>query len=256
MENNLEIVEILKNILPADSEILKIADYYNIPAVIVSDFDNDKNIEIAVAYKNGYTKDYVSVSMLKYLNNNWTIVDTINQKAIGITDMLSVAAQTPGLNNLVIGWKIERFWSKLDIYKLDNFKLVSVLHDDIYYSRIAVEDIKTNRGRDGIYEFAVWKHDKLDAYNIDVYRLNGNNFVIAKDAYKEYFKSVVDYYKELMENQGVNEVYLYHLAKAESNIGKFKEAIDTLNLIIKLGKYYPSKQEVLDLKKKYEKELT
>ncbi|KMT22189.1 hypothetical protein [Clostridium cylindrosporum] len=250
MENQLEIIDNLQKILPSGAKILKIEDYYSTPAIIVADLDKDGVVEICVGYKLG---NNIYVAILKYTSKGWTIVDTIKGEGIGLSDMLAVAAETPSVNNLVIGWKLTKDRSKLSIYKFLQNKVVNILNQDVYYNKLEVEDMEVKGVRDGIYEFALWNHDKLDAYNINVYRLKNGKLEIYKDAYRGYFKGIVNYYLDLIDNQGANPIYLYHLANAEANSGRYNDAVNTLNALLDSGNPYPSREEVLKLKSNYEK---
>ncbi|KXZ39756.1 WG containing repeat-containing protein [Alkalithermobacter thermoalcaliphilus JW-YL-7 = DSM 7308] len=77
MINNLYSKDIIKRFLPPSSKILRMHNYHNKPAILISDFDKDKNIEIVVFYK---LHENVYISLLKNINKDWKIVSTLDGK--------------------------------------------------------------------------------------------------------------------------------------------------------------------------------
>lgn len=237
-----DLIDDIKNVIPKGSEILSIEDYYTRPAIISANLDKDE--VIIVAYKNNKE---VFISILTKRLSGFEIKATVKGKALGIKDLMAIPVESKNKKDLVVGWNLKGR-SKLAIYTYINGKFKSILDEDIYYNKLESGDMKGDNGYDGIYEFALWRSDDCDDYNINVYRLNNNKLVIAKDVYKNYFKDIVDYYLNEINEKGITNVRLFKLAKAEYLSGNSKEALNTLNSILYLEKPCISENEINKLK--------
>ncbi|MEG1414981.1 MAG: hypothetical protein RSA01_02705 [Clostridium sp.] len=231
MEEQLKLIENLEKVLPKDSKILIMQDYYNLPAVIVADFDSDSEVEIAVAHTLKNQKNKVCISLIKYNNGTWRVIDTIVLDGIGITDLLAAATQKKERIDIIVGSKVEKDKSILKVFQVDKSKLKHILNEDAKYSKLEVGNVKSNGEYDGINEIALWNKDKMDAYDIEIYRIKDGRLVKAEDAEEDYFKDIVKYYEEIIEYQGVNNTYLYHLALSEYKSRDYLSALNTLNSI-------------------------
>lgn len=231
VEEQLELIEKLESILPKDSKVLIMQDYYNIPAIIVADFDSDTEVEIVVAYTNKKLKNKVCISFLKYTNSDWKVIDTIIIEGLGITDLLAAATERKNKIDIIIGSKTDRDKSTLNVLEVKGNKLKHILNEVAKYSKIEVENVKANGEYDGINEIAIWNRDKMDAYDIEIYRIKNGKLVKAEDAEEAYFKDIVKYYEEIIEYQGINNAYLYHLALSEYKSRDYFKALNTLNSI-------------------------
>ncbi|MEF9951185.1 MAG: hypothetical protein RR840_04240 [Clostridium sp.] len=254
MEEQLELIEKLEKLLPKDSKIIIMQDYYYIPAIIVADFDSDSDVEIVLAYATKKYKNKVFICILKYISGDWRVMDTISVEGRGITDLLAAATEKVNKIDIIVGSKLDKDKSILKILEFKDNKLKSILNENTYYSKLEVENVKANGEYDGINEIALWNHNKMDAYNINIYRLKDGRLVEAEDAEEAYFKDITKYYEDIIDNQGVNNTYLYYLALSEYKSKQYSKALNTLNSINGfIDKEYRDK--ILNLKNSINKKI-
>ncbi len=249
MENN-EFFNEVKSTLPKGSEILTLKEYYNMPALIVSDLNGDNKAETIVAYK---FNNLIYVSVLEKVNDKWVLEDTEKYKGVGVSELLAIPIENKDVVNLVVGIKLESGLSKLYIYTFKNKKLVSSLNENVYYDKIEFEGTSEKATRGNVYDVIIWQHNDLNAYDVEVYVLEGGKLSPFKGNVERYFKRMEDYYLDLIDNEGPKEIYLYQLANAEFRAGEIRKAINTLNVLIQISS--GDKQKAINLKNKYEKML-
>ncbi|WP_051541860.1 WG repeat-containing protein [Clostridium lundense] len=241
----ISLIGFVQSFLPTGSKIIELESPYKRPAVIMADLDGDGAKEIIAAYKwQGET--YVIV--LKEHLRVWFVMDNIKGTGYNVTYLNAAPITSRNINNLIIGWQMGSIWSQLDILQWTRQGFKHIIPNNIYYSKIEVEDMPGVNGRDGIYEIALWVHDTGDAYKIEVYRWNGKGLAPSPDVYLYYFRRVVEYYKQKVKEMPGAAFYWYYLADAQFKAGMLCEALDSINVTISLGYEYPSKEDVMKLK--------
>ncbi|MGX9133170.1 hypothetical protein ACWV26_02170 [Rummeliibacillus sp. JY-2-4R] len=214
------------------------------PAILLADLDGDWINELIIAY-HYQNENYLMI--LKWSHGNWIPILNSKGAGYGITDLQAVPLTRPGVNTLIVGWRIGSIWSKLDLLQWMNHQFVHLPTNNIVYSKLEVEDMPGKYGRDGQFEMAVWVHDTGEAYKVQVYRLNGLVWSVAKDAYPYYFKKVAAFYKKQLQKDDYS-FYWYYLADAQMKAGELDQALQSINRALTFPDPYPSKEKMLELK--------
>lgn len=208
---------------------------YNISEAIVRDFDMEYKISFSNFIKTCLPSG-AEITMLEapYEKPAICIGDLDGDKALEI----------------VIGYKWQggAIWSQLNIIQWTPQGYKNLLKNDIYYSKIQVEDMKDINGRDGIYEIALWVHDTGEAYKVEVYRFKNGELIPAKDVYTYYFPRVVAYYKERVKEMPDAAFYWYYLADAQFKAAMYEDALISINKAIDLNLEYPPRDVLIELK--------
>jgi len=234
----------IKEFLPPGAEIIMLESPYKVPAVITVDLDGDGVLELIGAY---YWQGENYIIVLKYYNNSWHVADTIKGKGYNITYLGTAPITDRKMNNLIVGWQVGAIWSDLSVYEWTGTGISDLIDGNKYFSKIDVEDIEGTEGKDGLYELALWIHDTGDAYKVEIYRWVDGKFLLAPDAYPEYFKKVVNYYENLLKEKD-STTYWYYLADAQIKTGDTTGALKSIDRALAFEYPYPSKEELLHLK--------
>ena len=239
------LVNFVQNYLPPGSKLIELEKPYKRPALIMADLDGDEIEEIIAVYKwQGET--YVIV--LKNHWGNWYVLGNIKGKGYNVS-YLNAARITPkNINSLIIGWQFGSIWSELGILQWTPHGFKHIIPQNIYYSKIQVEDMPGIHGKDGVYEIALWVHDTGEAYKVQVYRWKDGSLVPYPEVYHYYFKKVAAYYEEKVKQMPKATFYWYYLADAQLKAGMFYEALKSVNMAMSLGYDYPSKEDLAKLK--------
>jgi tetratricopeptide (TPR) repeat protein len=243
--NSKYIQDEIERYLPPMAEIVLLKMPYKSPAVGMADLDGDGLMELVGAY---YWQGEIYIIVLKRYNNDWYVADTVKGKGYNITYFGAAPITSRKHNNLIVGWQVGAIWSDLSVYEWTDKGLKDLVDGNRYFSSIEVEDIKGTQCSDGLYELALWRHDTGDAYKVDIYRWLNNKFVLAPDLYPQYFKKVVNYYQKLLEKKD-STTYWYYLADAQIKTGDTKGALKSIDRALDSKYPYPSKEELLSLKK-------
>lgn len=247
-----ELLSLIRNFIPPSAEVIILEEPAKRVGIIIEDIDGDKSPEIIVAYR-WEGKPYIII--LKCLDNYCYMAARLKGNGYGV-NYLGVAPFTgSNTNALIIGWQVGSIRSELGIYEWEGNMIKDLLNEDIYYSKIDVEDMPTGKGRDGKYEIALWTHDTGEAYKVEVYRWQDGRLVPAPDAYPYYFKRVVKHYEKQVEQLPEAAFYWYYLADALFKTKEYSEALKAIETAIRLNKNYPSKRNLLKLKSKIEAKL-
>jgi tetratricopeptide (TPR) repeat protein len=239
--HGIDYVPVIKRFLPPMAELLKLQSGH--PAVITADLDGDGSLEVAAAYKY-QGENYVLI--LKRYDNTWHLIATIKGKGYNITNFLAAPVTTSNANNLIIGWQVGGIWSELDILQW-NANGLHAIQSKLYFSKMEVEDMPGEHGRDGKYELVLWTHDMGEAYKIEVYKWR-NGLIPAQGLYPYYFKKVIPYYERLVQHMPESSVYWYYLADAHAKARMPEKALQSINKALQLPYPYPSKEALLQFK--------
>lgn len=246
VQNSMYLTGIVKNFLPYTAEIIIFDKPYKTPAVMMADLDGDMFPEIIGGYRyNG--ENYIII--LKNYCNIWHLAAIIKGKGYNISYLIAAPISGRGINNLIIGWQIGAIWSKLNIFEWTGEGFKNIAPKDMHFSKIEVEDMPGEKGKDGRYEMALWVHDTGEAYKIEIYRWNNNRLIPAEDVYSYYFKKVIKYYERLIKEMPDSPIYWYYLADAQAKAGMKDEALKSIDKALKLPYQYPSKEELIKFKK-------
>ena len=245
MEYKINLFKFIKRCLPLGSEILTLEKSKK-PAICAADLDGDKIPEIIVGYK---LQEQNYIMILKRYKNSWYIAANIKGTGYNINYLCVARITEKNINSLIVGWQVGAIWSQLDIIQWTGEEYKKILDEEVYYSKIEVEDMKGIHGRDGIYEIALWVHDTGNAYKIEVYRLCNGRLIPAKDVYPYYFPRVVAFYKERVKEMPDAAFYWYYLADAQFKSCMYKDALISINKAIDLNLEYPPRDVLIKLKK-------
>ena len=246
MEYKINFSNFIKTCLPPGAEIIMLEAPYRKPAICIGDLDGDKALEIVIGYK-WQGENYILI--LKKHGDLWYVVANIKGTGYGI-NYLDIARITEiNINSLIVGWQVGAIWWQLNIIQWTPQGYKNLLKNDIYYSKIQVEDMKGFNGYDGICEIALWVHDTGEAYKVEVYRFKNGELISAKDVYPYYFPRVVAYYKERVREMPDAAFYWYYLADAQFKACMYEDALVSINKAIDLNLEYPPRDVLIELKK-------
>jgi hypothetical protein len=245
MRGATNVIKILQEILPPKAELIFIEKPRKNAATLKADIDGDGKDEIVGAYKLN-RENYVLI--LKNFNNKWRVATTIKGKGYDINYLNAAPVVRAGVKNLVVGWQVGAIWSELDIYEATPRGLKEIIVKDIYYSRIEIEDMSGDGGRDGKAEIALWVHDTGDSYKVNVCRWINGKLDTAEDVYPYYFKKVAAYYNKKVRELPDAAFYWYYLADAQLKAGMTNRALRSINRALKLNEPYPSREALIKLR--------
>lgn len=194
-------------------------------------------------------KEKVYIMVLKNYCNYWQVIANIEGEGYNLNYLKAASITSKRSSEIVIGWQVGAVLAKLNIYKWMPYGFKNILDEDIYYSKIEVEDMPSKSGRDGKDEIALWTHDTGEAYKVDVYRWENGKLVRAIDVYPYYFKKVAEYYEEKIKEMPEAGFYWYYLADAQIKSGEPKKALKSIEVAMKLQYPYPSIEDLIKLKK-------
>lgn len=245
-----DLFNVIQKFLPPASQIVLLKKPYERPALELIDLDGDGASELVCAY---YWQGEYYIIVLKYQDNDWKVLDTVNGKGYNITYFDTAPITSKDKNNLIVGWQVGAIWSDLSVYKLINGKMKDLINGNKYFSKIEVSDIQSTQGKNGTYELALWIHDTGEAYKIEIYRWIDNKFELALDVYPYYFEKVANYYKRILKQKD-STTYWYYLADAQIKTGNTKEACKSVEKALDAEYPYPSVEKLMELKKQICKE--
>jgi hypothetical protein len=245
MWNEFYIAQFIKGYLPPGSEILMIKESYPKPAIVVADFDGDDVPEIAVVYK---LSGQNHLLLLKNFCNSWHVLAKVQGRGYDINYMNSIHFTTNKANDLIVGWQVEKNLAELNIFKWSEDEFENVAPEELRYSKIKIEDMNDNKEDIGKCNIALWKHDKEEAYKVEIYKWSYGIFEPALDAYPYYFKKVASYYNRLIKREPDSSLYWYYLADAQLKAGMKDDALKTVEAALKFEEPYPSREFLVKLR--------
>lgn len=245
-ENFNDLIKTLNNILPAGSELVYLTYPKKQAAIIMVDFDIDGHAEIAVAYN---LKNIPYITVLKQFKNQWQIVHTVQGKGYNLLYYKALNITSKKNKDLVLGWQLETNIALLTIYQWTGEELKELSPPNIYYSKMDIEDMPSDKGCDGHLEIALWTKLWGNAYNTEIYRWHKDTLVPAPDVYPYYFKKVSRYYGAMVKENPNADFYWYQLSEAQFKAGLFYDALKSIDTALSLHMIYTSKEKLMTLKK-------
>lgn len=231
VEEKLSSDEILRK-LPSGAELISLDRFGGKDKVISIDLDADGKKEILAAY----TLD--SVPYVAVFEDN-VLADCFEGEGYSLEDMKIIPMKDAKI--ILVGFKIEKKSNKLEILKFEDGKLKKTFKNEFpIYAEAYVEDIR----KDGNIEVILWFHDTGEAYTVNIYNIEGDEFKATNEYDSVYFKKVVAYYKELLKNNKKSSTYLYYLALALEKTRDYEEAINSIEKALETEYPYPSVKEL------------
>ena len=246
MERATTLINFVQRSLPMGAVLVNAQNPYEEMPVKMVDLDGDGIPEIIAAYM---WQGSPFVLVLKNYNNLWYKVADIEGVGYNINYLNFADVTGRGIKDLIIGWQVGAVWSELNIFQFRNAQFNRIVRD-VIYSKIEVENTSGGKHIDGKVDIALWTHDTGEAYKVEVLRWDGAKLVPEKDAYPYYFKKVVAYYREKVEEVPEAAFYWYYLADAQIKAGMQKDAEKSIEIGMKISPGYPTKEDFQELMKK------
>lgn len=240
------IISIASAFLPSAAKLVMAQKPYKVPVVFKADIDGDTIQEIIAVYS--YSGNIYSM-VLKNHSGKWRLLANIKGKGYSVSNLMAAPITQSKINNLIIGWQIDKTWSELEIYKLTEQGLVNIANKNMIFSKIDLGDMPGKNGMDGKYEIALWSHETDKAYNIEIYKWDNENLVVAKDLYPYYFKKVISYYEKLIDESPNSPIYWYYLGDSQVKSGMVDAGLKSIDKALEFSSPYPSEVDLLKLKK-------
>lgn len=258
------------NLLPNGAEIISLDKFGGQKDVIKVHFNDSRENETLYAYK---YNNKVCLSVLKYVNDKPEIIDTYNKDAFDISYLCIAPVVLKNDKNIVIGFKISDTFGKpvndkkkikkgendaakivsseLVILTYSNGKFENVISDEkLVFNKIDVLDMDIEK--DGIFEIALWNFVTEKAYKVSIYSYSNGSISETHEYDKNYYDRVFRYYRHLVKNNPDSAVYLYYFANAQHATGYTKEALKSIESVLKTKHPYPSKKDLLSFKEMLE----
>jgi hypothetical protein len=190
------------------------------------DFDGDGKNEIFTAYE--LSKKELHAAVLQKQGEEWKKIWDIKGHGHAVNYIEALDLTGDGKLEWLIGWTIgASVGNGLDIYQWRNNTL-EVL-SSLAYHNVDIEDMPSEKGKDGIPELALWHKDTGLAYKVEVVRWDGTKFSPAEDVYPYYFKEkVVTYYSDKVKESPDTDILWYYLADAQLKAGMINEALESI----------------------------
>ncbi|WP_144510363.1 hypothetical protein [Bacillus sp. FJAT-22090] len=244
--------DIMMSFLPHGATVLELENPQKKKAIMFADIDGDHGDEMIGAYR---YEEQNYVLILKNNDGHWLPLIHIKGAGYDISNLMALPVTSNWINTLIVGWKIDKMRSQLDLLQWTNGGFVRLPTNNTTYSKLEVEDMPDQFGQDGQYELAIWIHDTGDAYKIEVYRFSEGELVQAKDVYPYYFKKVEAYYERLLQTNDYS-YYWYYLADAQKKAGNLEQNLTSIDKALSFRSPYPSKEKLLDKKQQVLSRLT
>ncbi|AKN30433.1 hypothetical protein Ccar_06195 [Clostridium carboxidivorans P7] len=240
-------VNIVKEFLPKNSNIVTTETTKEADNVFVKDLDNDGKGEIVSAYKLAGEDEKINVIVLKKTGKSWAKILDEPAEGYKIESVLTADIDGDGKDEVLISKRVGGTLAQLSVYKLKDNLLNKISNEDVQYSKLDILSIPGKNSK----AIATWMHDTGEAYIVDVLKWDGKTFVPAQDLYDNYFKqSVVPYYEQKVKTMPEAGFYWYYLADAQIKAKDKKAALQSIEKGLSLNKGYPSTKEFNKLKEK------
>lgn len=244
------LINFIEKFLPPMSKLLITEEPYKKPATLVADLDGDGTLEITAAYK---LRGECYAIIIKKYNNVWRVAANIKGNGYNINYLNAAHIVDKKTNNLVIGWQMGGIFAELNILQWTSKGFENIVKGDMSYSKIEVQDMLGEKGKDGKAEIALWKHDTGEAYYIEVLRWDNGRFSPALDVYPYYFKKVALFYEQRVKELPDAAFYWYYLADAQLKAEMPEKALSSVHmamkLVMKFNYEYPSQDDLIKLEK-------
>ncbi|MBI0578881.1 WG repeat-containing protein [Neobacillus cucumis] len=188
--------------------------------------DQDEFMEVIGIYR---LNQELYLFVLNNFHSHWHIISLIKGKGYQVSYLGTANITSRNAKNLVVGWQVGAVLSKLSIYEWQHNSLKELdLKGNYTFSKIEIEDMPGQNGKDGLGEIALWSHDTGEAYRVEVYRWESDRLVPAKDVEPYYFQKVVKYYQQKIKEHPDYLFYYPYLEEAEKKTAQrsfdFKES--------------------------------
>lgn len=240
MRYNKNLEKIVKYFLPKGAQITQIKEYYETPAILEGDIDEDGQEEIIALYERE-EKKYILV--IKMFSNRWHVIWNSKIDFLQINKFNLGKVMQEG-RQIIIGGLLESTKEgNLVLLKWENEELYYMLDTPIKFDKCYIQDID---GKDGIQEIVIWKHKELEAFDISIFRYDKGTLKEDISLYPYYFKEVVKYYEFLCQaypeeglyNQCLRESKKKCLQnKEEENKQGLEEITDNMDILLALTGY-------------------
>lgn len=236
----------ITNKFPIETEFLEIKSLQENKSLVRNNLD-EKMKYILVPYLLD-KKPYLALLNKEY--ESYSLNYNFRGEGINIKDLfvLSIAKE----EFIFVGFELDSSINKLYILKMKDGRLIKAFDENqYYYNKIFIE----NLDKDKYYELIIWRNEIEEAYNIDIYDIKENGLKKTNTHDKEYYIKVVEYYKNLIDNYENSGVYSYYLALAYEKRREYKKAIVVIDKALDQDNPYPSKERLLELRKKLKKSI-
>lgn len=221
-------------------------------AVCMADLNGDRISEIAAVFR---SNGQLYVDIIVWRGNAWVTASRQQGQGYGVTLLAVAPIANPQVNNLVIGWQIGAIWSKLSVYAWTSQGMQDLAPAELTYSYAEIVIVPSAAAPGGEPLLALWSHDTGEAYQIELSRWRDGVFVPARDAYMAYFPKVVENYVNLVNQHPNYPFYWSYLADAQLKAGMPSEAYVSVQHALSFEEPYPSREALLHLKSRIEKQL-
>ncbi|ERJ11707.1 WG repeat-containing protein [Haloplasma contractile] len=246
MEKDEFLKHLIKGYLPEGATLLVMDQPYDYKMIGSGSLDEDDVKEVVAAYE---FNNHCYILILKYTDQKWNVIETIDMGEYEVSYLKVASVTSKTKSSIILGLKLNNNCSKLQIIdytKNNTFK--KLINQDIIYNEIDVYDMEGEKSTDGKVEIALWKKDEKEAYDVNIYRWSKTQLTYAIDVYKSYFKTVMKYYRDLVDREPDESIYWFYLALAYLKLDQKDHAIKSIDKALMLENPYPSESYLKSLK--------
>jgi hypothetical protein len=236
IEDNIE--DIAENYFSYNEKLLSPDKIINNKSVYNMDLDGDNKKEIFGFSEIEGKNPKIHFFVLKKKNNKWNNIykNTIRGKSISFLKIIKMYDKEQ--ISIIIGGLISEYkGSEYTTYTLGNISGVNCISNIGTWNRFEVLSDLSIADSNG-FIFAAWLKDKCDLYKVNIIKFDPNNrsYTPAEYLYRDYFKNVIQYNKNVLSKNDNIELSWYYLIYSEIKAGKYKEALNTIDEVVKLKK--------------------
>jgi hypothetical protein len=222
--------KIIKNHIPDDAVLLRPRHPRKSNAIYFTDIDGDSREEMIASYKD--TNGIITI-ILKNRNGNWEKEAEIKNSGYNTLDYRGALSNTgKGKRHLLLGLASKNSGSGLYGYSIEKDNINQIFSRG--YNRFEV--LKQNANRDGKSQVAIWNRKDIDAYDVELFNLNGTQIEPVNNPANYYYKRVVPYHVGKIKQNPYNCTNWFNIAEALGKAGARRDALTAIDVGIELDK--------------------
>jgi hypothetical protein len=210
----------------------------------IIDLDGGTRNAIAASYKYG---NDINAIVLKRHDGRWTRVADIAHSNYDKLNYMGFADVTgEGKKQLLVGLKNKDQHGELHGYALQGSEANKIFTHK--YHKFEVLNTSDNRGNPAKPQIAFWNNGDTLLDRIEVKHWNGLELEPVSNPGKYYNRKVLPVYGQRVKQQPQNAANWFKLADALTKAGMYRDALDSVNIGMRLNPVSPSKEDFLELK--------
>ncbi|NLD47656.1 MAG: hypothetical protein GX660_10720 [Clostridiaceae bacterium] len=217
--------------IPPDGQLVGPKFPANSPKILLADLDGDSKKELIVTYR---IDTSIKTIVLKNNNDQWELAGEGDAPSYGALNFRYAEDLTgDGKKQLLVGVTSDSARPVLYGYSFDNCCLSEIFKMD--YQRLELLNPSTkNKRASGSSQLAIWNSKDSGAYDINVYKWNGQALEQQNDLANYYIRSILPYHVKEIRKNPYTPLNWYRLADVLSKSGLHNDALTAVETGIRL----------------------